>query len=339
MLDVGPIGPVVVDVDPAAINDRPHHVVELIHPIAHAKNVRVGCCPSGPGKGSALQSVGNFHAGQREHGRGKIDEVDRVFDSCARCSRRKVLPSRWIEDDQRNVRATFMKKTFAARQYSAVVGIVKNDGVLCESRVGECLEFGGNLSVELRHATVEPRPVGADLRSVWLVWGDPHGSRIEQRPFVVRKQTALVADLVVEHAEEWLAGRTVLVVVAIPRVLNADRCVVVCLGLIGRVIASRTQSLRKTFEPRRNGSLSPHVVGRSAGDRIQAADECESRRRADRHRKAALVQHTIAGQLVDRRRPCQRITVTPQQAAVVFAYEPENVRPSRPSSVCGVQHG
>ena len=319
-----------MDIEPAAAHHRAHHVVALVHAVAAAidKFVRRGL--GRPGKRVALHVLGDFDPCQRQHGGPEVDEVHRVLDPRARRGGRQVAPLRRIIDDERHMGAAFLQEALAARQHPAVVSVVKHDGVLRQSRVGQFLELGGELAVEVGDAGVVAGPVGAHLGRVRLIGRNPHRGRIKQRGPALRKQTTLVADLVVEHAEKRLAGAAVLIgglfAAGIPRLLDVDRRIVIGLGVVGCVIARGAQIRRKPFEPGRQLALRPHVLGRAAADGIQPADQGEARRRAHRHGETSLIQHALARQLVDGRRLGQRIAVTAQQAIIVLADEPEDVR-------------
>src|ERR1019366_1622702 len=92
------------------------------------------------------------------------------------------------------------------------------------------------------------------------------------------KQAALVGDFVVEHAKEWLLRIGTVTPMAglarcVPRLPWADGRIVVCLGVVRRVIAGLAQMGRKALEPGWDVVLGAHVLSGAASDGVHAGDE------------------------------------------------------------------
>ena len=82
------------------------------------------------------------------------------------------------EDNQRNMQAGVVGPAFAARHARAVVGVVKDDGVVDEIRVGQFLESLARIGVGSAHAVVILRPILANGCSVGVVGRHAHAGWI-----------------------------------------------------------------------------------------------------------------------------------------------------------------
>ena len=335
----------VADVKITGTSHAAHHVVARIHAVARREDELVGRRLGRTGHRPALHVLGDLQAGEREHRRGEIDEVHRILDARPRGGRGEMTPLGRVVDDERHVHAALLQEALAAREHAAVVAVIEDDGVLREAVLLQVTQLGGDLPIHDEHVIIITRPVGADLRGVRLIGRDADLGRLQRDEIkiqlLLREQAALVRHLVVEDAEERLglvlvAAPVGLLTLGGPGVLDADRGIVICLRVVGGEVARLAKQRRETTEPRRDDALGAHVLGRAAGLRAHARDDVETRRRADRTGEAAFVDHPFAGELVERGRAGELVSVAAQEGVVVLAHQAEDVRPIR---LGGAQRG
>src|SRR5438477_5811129 len=106
---------------------------------------------------------------------------------------------------------------------------------------------------------VVARPIGTHLRRVRLIRRDSHFGWIHrrkiERAFLLREQTALMGHVMIENAEKGLLQISAtavmgLVTAFVPRLGDADRRVVIGLGVVRSIVSRRAQKRRKPLKPR-----------------------------------------------------------------------------------------
>jgi hypothetical protein len=231
------------------------------------------------------------------------------------------------------VGAGIVNVAFAARQRAAVITVVKDDRIVREPRPIEFREPFTHLPVHECHLVVVVGPVATDLGRVGMIrrqWNALGGTR-KIRLLGWWGDLTLVAGGEVEHGEEWLARCAVPVMrrpaAVVPRRRVAGE-IVILLRIVRAVISRRAQQLGIQLEPGWQSDPAPVVV-RAQRARVQPGDQRGPGGGTDRRiGERAAVPHTFRRQPVEMRRVGERITVTTEIRAVVFAGDPEHVRPS-----------
>ena len=139
----------------------------------------------------------------------------------------------------------------------------------------------------------------------------------------------LVADCMIEDRKERFTFRTIFPVrLAATHVPHLSRLgeVEVLLGVVGTVVAGRTQVLRIHLEPFGQTRVAAHMLGPGAG-RIEPTDECRAGGRAHgRGGPTVEVHHPLGRQSIEVGRLGILITVTAKFRTVILRSNPENVR-------------
>ena len=222
-----------------------------------------------------------------------------------------------------------VRPAFAPRHAGPVVAVIKDDGVVAESRCFEFLQILTDEGIHLGDLIVILCPVLPHFRRIGMISGNANFGRVVH--LFVRPGTdlAFVADGVIEDRKKRLAFFAVFPVGFSARFIpDLARLfeIVIFFAVVGAVVTGFAQILRIHFEPVRQTGHASHVFGAGRGW-IQSGDQRRSGGCAHRCRRPAVqIDHPFGGDRIDVGRIGKRVAVTAQMRAVVFAGDPKNVR-------------
>jgi hypothetical protein len=235
---------------------------------------------------------------------------------------------------KRYVQPAVVGEPLAPRQRTAVVREEEDDRVLGQSVGLELREPLGHLVVQLRDAVVELGLVGARRRRVGVE--GRNRDRVDgRRPGACGEDRHLVGREPREHAEERRPRGTIAPVglrsVLVPRRGKIDVRVVVGPEVVEGVVPGPAEQLRPAAHERRHLGDRAHVVRGTGRRGVQAGDQREAGRPADRRVRVHGVEpDALPRQLVDGRRARDAITVGREQTRCdPFRDDPEDVRARR----------